>query len=122
MGSKVPSVSVIAIKNRSGFSKLPDSDLAAAVRKSRAEKNKICLKIAALMVITVSALVACLTAFLVSRGGTGPEFQIKQFSSKMSFSADIKHSKEVATVARAAEKFSKALYGESPQRIQRRHS
>merc|ERR1712154_325629 len=57
-----------------------------------------------------------------SRGGTGPEFQIKQFSSKMSFSADIKHSKEVATVARAAEKFSKALYGESPQRIQRRHS
>ena len=63
------------------------------------------------MVITVSALVACLTAFLVSRGGTGPEFQIKQFSSKMSFSADIKHSKEVATVARAAEKFSKALYG-----------
>jgi len=112
MTSKVPSVSVIAVKGRSGFSKLPDSDsaAAAAVRKSRAEKNKVCLKIAGLVVITVSALVACLTAFLVSKG-TRQEFHFKQFSSKMSVSPNIEHSKEVGMVARAADKFSKDLYG-----------
>ena len=94
------------VKSRSGFEKLPESDVAAAVRKSKAEKNKICLKIAAIVGI-VSSLVACLTAFLLTRESN---FIPIEFSRNMSANTDIQHMKEVEMVAQAAERFSKTLY------------
>jgi len=60
-------------------------------------------------VITVSALVACLTAFIVSKA-SGPELSLpKQLSRKMS--SNIVNKGEVEMVAKAAEQFSKTLYG-----------
>jgi len=98
---------VIGGKNRSGFEKLPDSDVLVAARKSRSEKNRVCLKIGAVIVVTVSALVACLLAFLVRSS----DFIFLQHQQSREMRADIEHKAEVESVARAAEQFSKSLYG-----------
>jgi len=109
MTSKALSVSIIGGKNRSGFEKLPDSDVVAAARKSRSEKNRVCLKIGAVVVVTISALVACLLAFLVRTSDFVSVQHKKQRSSEMR--DNIEHRAEVESVSRAAEEFSKSLYG-----------
>jgi len=87
--------------------KLPESDVVAAARKSRSEKNRVCLKIGAVVVVTVSALVACLLAFLVR----SRDFIFVQHQHSPEMRANIEHKAEVESVARAAEEFSKSLYG-----------
>merc|ERR1711953_233087 len=78
-----------------------------AARKSRSEKNRVCLKIGAVIVVTVSALVACLLAFLVRSS----DFIFVQHQHSPEMRATIEHQAEVETVAKAAEEFSKSLYG-----------
>ena len=64
--------------NRSGFEKLPESDPASAVslsaaqsaaRKSRRHKNIIAIKIG-LVILSLSAILAGLAAFFLSRGSS----------------------------------------------------
>merc|ERR1712038_1470219 len=86
-----------------------DSDVVAAARKSRSEKNRVCLKIGAVVVVTISALVACLLAFLVRTSDFVSVQHKKQRSSEMR--DNIEHRAEVESVSRAAEEFSKSLYG-----------
>eukprot|EP00091_Calanus_sinicus_P015572 TRINITY_DN3396_c0_g1_i1.p1 TRINITY_DN3396_c0_g1~~TRINITY_DN3396_c0_g1_i1.p1 ORF type:complete len:469 (-),score=154.10 TRINITY_DN3396_c0_g1_i1:132-1538(-) len=110
--TKVPSVSIVgAGKNRSGFLPLPDTDspALAAAKKSRAEKNRTLLKIGAVVVV-LSAVLAGLTAFLLTRGSKEDlsEFYINRDSLVMS--DKIVHVEEVRSVASSNEQFSVKLY------------
>jgi len=109
--SKVPSVSIVGVgKNRSaGFTPLPDTDSPAfaAAKKSRAEKNRILLKIGAAVVI-VSAVLAGLTAFLLTRGSN--ESLLKINRENLVMSDKIEHVDEVKGVAASNEQFSNKMY------------
>eukprot|EP00092_Neocalanus_flemingeri_P069751 GFUD01085537.1.p1 GENE.GFUD01085537.1~~GFUD01085537.1.p1 ORF type:complete len:468 (+),score=155.40 GFUD01085537.1:327-1730(+) len=108
--SKVPSVSIVGVgKNRSGFTQLPDSDspALAAAKKSRAQKNRILLKIGAI-VVTLSAVLAGLTAFLLTRGS---KENLTEFNRENLVMSDkIEHTEEVRSVAASNEQFSSKLY------------
>merc|ERR1711962_1210796 len=69
MSGKVPAVSVVGGKGRGGFEPLPSGEPPAliAARKSREQKNAIIVKIGAVVVV-VTAAVASLAAFLITRG------------------------------------------------------
>jgi len=109
--SKIPSVSIVGVgKNRSaGFTPLPDTDSPAfaAAKKSRAEKNRILLKIGAAVVI-ISAVLAGLTAFLLTRGSNESLLDINKENFVMS--DKIEHFEEVKSVAASNELFSNKLY------------
>jgi len=110
--SKMPSVSIVGVgKNRSGFTQLPDSDTAAVVaaKKSRAEKNRILLKIGASVVI-LSAVLAGLTAFLLTRGGKEDLAEFNISRENLVMSDKIEHVEEVKSVAASNEQFSIKLY------------
>merc|ERR1712045_338586 len=64
-------------------------------------------KIGAVIVVTVTALVACLLAFLVRSS----DFIFVEHQQSREMRADIEHQAEVESVSKAAEEFSKSLYG-----------
>lgn len=110
--NKVPSVSIVGVgKNRSGFTPLPDSESAAvnAAKKSRAEKNCILLKIGAAVVI-VSAVLAGLAAFFLTRGSNNSLAELHINMDNLIMSDDIEHVQEVREVAASNEEFSTKLY------------
>lgn len=109
--SKVPSVSIVGVgKNRSaGFTPLPDTDSPAfaAARKSRAEKNRVLVKIGVAVVI-VSAVLAGLTAFLLTRGSN--ENLLKINRENLIMSDKMEHLEEVKGVAASNDQFSIKMY------------
>jgi len=109
--SKVPSISIVgAGKNWSGWAPLPaqdtDSPALAAAKKSRAEKNCRLVKIGAVVVI-VSAVLAGLTAFLLTRG---MEDSVTVAGTLRVMSDRIEHVEEVRSVASSNDEFSMVLY------------
>ena len=64
-------------KGRGGFEPLPSAEPPAliAARKSREQKNKIIIKIGAVVVI-ITAAVATLAAFLITRGEHSQVFML----------------------------------------------
>jgi len=112
--SKVPSISIVgAGKNRSGFVPLSDTDTdspaLAAAKKSRAHKNKTLIKIGA-AVITVSAVLAGLTAFFLTRGGKESLAVQGRSRESLVMSDKIEHVEEVKSVAKSNDQFSKSFY------------
>jgi len=120
MSSKVPKVSVIGSGgNRSGFEKLPESDPAGAVslsaaqsaaRKSRRHKNIIAIKIG-LVILSLSAILAGLTAFFLSRGGSNTDI-VTSFRASRAMSVDISDAASMRSLASATEMFSRTLFKE----------
>merc|ERR1711971_1333020 len=119
MSSKVPKVSVIgrSAGNRSGFEKLPESDPAGAVslsaaqsaaRKSRRHKNIIAIKIG-LVILSLSAILAGLAAFFLSRGSSNTN--ITHFRASRAMSVDISDTATMRSLASATEVFSMAASG-----------
>jgi len=112
--TKVPSVSIVgAGKNRSGFLPLPnadtDSPALAAAKKSRAEKNKTLLKIGAVVVV-LSAVLAGLTAFFLTRGSKESLTVSSIYRENLVMSDKIEHLEEVKSVASSNDEFSIKLY------------
>merc|ERR1740124_601639 len=114
--TKVPSVSIVggrAGKNRSGFLPLPDADTdspaLAAAKKSRAEKNKTLLKIGAVVVV-LSAVLAGLTAFFLTRGSKENLTVSSIYRDNLVMSDKIEHLEEVRSVASSNDKFGMKLY------------
>ena len=104
--------------NRSGFEKLPESDPAGAVslsaaqsaaRKSRRHKNIIAIKIG-LVILSVSAILAGLVAFFLSRGSSNTD--ITSFRASRAMSVDISDEAAMRSLASATEKFSRCLFAE----------
>ena len=62
-------ITFVSGKGRGGFEPLPSAEppALAAARKSREQKNKIVIKIGAVVVL-ITAAVATLAAFLITRG------------------------------------------------------
>lgn len=120
MSSKVPKVSVIGSGgNRSGFEKLPESDPAGAVslsaaqsaaRKSRRHKNIIAIKIG-LVILSLSAILAGLTAFFLSRGSSNTDI-VTSFRASRAMSVDISDAESMRSLASATEMFSRTLFKE----------
>jgi len=120
MSSKVPKVSVIGSGgNRSGFEKLPESDPAGAVslsaaqsaaRKSRRHKNIIAIKIG-LAILSLSAILAGLTAFFLSRGGSNTDI-VTSFRASRAMSVEISDAASMRSLASATEMFSRTLFKE----------
>ena len=105
--------------NRSGFEKLPESDPAGAVslsaaqsaaRKSRRHKNIIAIKIG-LVILSLSAILAGLTAFFLSRGSSNTNV-ITSFRASRAMSVDISDSVSMRSLASATEMFSRSLFKE----------
>ena len=105
--------------NRSGFEKLPESDPAGAVslsaaqsaaRKSRRHKNIIAIKIG-LVILSLSAILAGLTAFFLSRGSSNTNV-ITSFRASRAMSVDISDSESMRSLASATEMFSRSLFKE----------
>ena len=105
--------------NRSGFEKLPESDPAGAVslsaaqsaaRKSRRHKNIIAIKIG-LVILSLSAILAGLTAFFLSRGSSNTNV-ITSFRASRAMSVDISDSESMRSLAAATEMFSRSLFKE----------
>jgi len=112
--SKVPSISIVgAGKNRSGFIPLSDTDTdspaLAAAKKSRAQKNRTLIKIGA-VVVTISAVLAGLTAFLLTRGSKESVTVNGISRNSLVMSDKIEHVEEVKSVAKSNDQFSKDLY------------
>ena len=105
--------------NRSGFEKLPESDPAGAVslsaaqsaaRKSRRHKNIIAIKIG-LVILSLSAILAGLTAFFLSRGGSNTDI-VTSFRASRAMSVDISDAASMRSLASATEMFSRTLFQE----------
>eukprot|EP00092_Neocalanus_flemingeri_P003991 GFUD01004297.1.p1 GENE.GFUD01004297.1~~GFUD01004297.1.p1 ORF type:complete len:458 (+),score=143.85 GFUD01004297.1:281-1654(+) len=98
--SKVPGVSVVGVgKERSGFPYF------GAAKK----KKGILLKIAVGVVI-LAAVLAVLTAFLLTRGSKENLVEFKIYRENLVMSDNIKHVAEVKSVAASNEQFSRKLY------------
>lgn len=111
----MPSVSIVgAGKNRSGFQPLPsDSEppVLTAARKSRAEKNKKAVKIA-VGVLLVSAVLAGLTAFLLTRS-TIPTTPLSSIPQARNIMVDkLVHTEQVRAVANSNDLFATKMYGQ----------
>jgi len=108
--NKIPSISIVGGKNRFGFSPLAasdsDSPALAAAKKSRQAKNRKLLKIGALVVV-VSAVLAGLTAFFLTR-----EDSLASIFATPNMFKDhkIQNVQEVKSVAHSNEVFGKTLY------------
>jgi len=112
--SKVPSVSIVgAGKNRSGFAPLPEADTDspafAAAKKSRAEKNRRVVKIAS-VILLVSALLAGLAAFFLTRGSNQEVGTFGRNRESLTMSDEITNIKEVEIVAGSNSKFGLSFY------------
>merc|ERR1711875_143361 len=86
-----------------------DSPALAAAKKSRAHKNKTLIKIGA-AVITVSAVLAGLTAFFLTRGGKESLAVQGRSRESLVMSDKIEHVEEVKSVAKSNDQFSKSFY------------
>jgi len=86
-----------------------DSPALAAAKKSRAHKNKTLIKIGA-AVITVSAVLAGLTAFFLTRGGKESLAVQGRSRESLIMSDKIEHVEEVKSVAKSNDQFSKSFY------------
>merc|ERR1712002_118098 len=86
-----------------------DSPALAAAKKSRAQKNRTLIKIGA-VVVTISAVLAGLTAFLLTRGSKESVTVNGISRNSLVMSDKIEHVEEVKRVARSNDQFSKDLY------------
>jgi len=114
MSGKVPGVSIVGGKARGGFEPLPNSEhpaLAAAARKSRQHKNRILVKIG-LGVLFISAALAGIAAFLLTRGEQSvsvPSFPSEALE-RQAMSDEITAVGQVKAVAHSNMVFSGRLY------------
>merc|ERR1712223_1982980 len=107
-------VSVVGGKGRGGFEPLPSGEPPAliAARKSREQKNAIIVKIGAVVVI-VTAAVASLAAFLITRGDSSASLSAAPpdlFKSSRIMSDKISAVNQVAAVAKGNTVFGSRLY------------
>jgi len=113
MSSKVPGVSIVGgSKDRAGFQPLPSCEPPAlvAARKSRKHKNRLIVKIGGI-VLVVSAAVACLTAFLLTRGSKTLPVSLESLPRQSRVMEDtITAVGEVESVARGNTVFGGRLY------------
>merc|ERR1712013_845460 len=114
MSGKVPAVSVVGGKGRGGFEPLPSGEPPAliAARKSREQKNAIIVKIGAVVVI-VTAAVASLAAFLITRGDSSASLSAAPpdlFKGSRMMSDKISAVNQVAAVAKGNTVFGSRLY------------
>jgi len=114
MSRKMPAVSIVGGRGRGDFEPLPSSEPPAliAARKSREQKNIIIIKIGAVVVL-VTAAVATLVAFLVTRGEHNQS--LSPAPSSLPISSRIMSNKitavdQVAAVARGNTVFGGRLY------------
>merc|ERR1711970_197423 len=86
-----------------------DSPALAAAKKSRAQKNRTLVKIGA-AVVTVSAVLAGLTAFFLTRGGKDSLAVQGRSRDSLIMSDKIENVEEVKSVAKSNDQFSKSFY------------
>merc|ERR1712212_1290707 len=96
-----------------GFVPLSDTDTdspaLAAAKKSRAQKNRTLIKIGA-AVVTISAVLAGLTAFFLTRSGK-ESLAVQGRSRKSLIMSDkIEYVEEVKSIAKSNDQFSKSFY------------
>ena len=82
----------------------------SAARKSRRHKNIIAIKIG-LVILSLSAILAGLTAFFLSRGSSNTNV-ITSFRASRAMSVDISDSESMRSLASATEMFSRSLFKE----------
>jgi len=101
---------VLEGKGRGGFEPLPSAEppALAAARKSREQKNKIVIKIGAVVVL-ITAAVATLAAFLITRGDQSQSLPSLPMSSRI-MSDKISAVNQVAAVATGNTVFGSRLY------------
>jgi len=111
-GGKVPGVSIVGGKARAGFEPLPSSEppVLVAARKSRQQKNRVVIKIGA-VILLISAAVASLAAFLLTRGGKQVLYSLEPGATESRIMKDkLTAMEEVGEVAKGNAVFSGRLY------------